>query len=320
MPNSGLGLLARLLVQRRPAHSLVCPDFQLIQDEIKALLQLQNRQTGILAHADFSAPPPAKSPADTKDAYVFPLVHSDPVGPAQSHRLAAPVQSAFSSPSPPLPKAESNNQGEEPTTTVLSSGYGTLTAWEASLGSPKGGLEGTEYLRWSSDIQERSETPATTFQLQFSGGKADGVNDPAENQQKTTEYVRSPVADLLDSVRPQIWIDGSLPALFFCRDGQQFTSWAQRQKLRPRKSKSEQASPETPEDPGPAHSVSKPSTQTCQEVRDQVQEPVLVVWMTVFCCESPDSNLSLVSASSRQAAVQLPPPDEERQPDVRDLR
>ncbi|XP_011479739.1 M-phase phosphoprotein 9 [Oryzias latipes] len=213
---------------------------QLIQDEIKALLQLQNRQTGILAHADFSAPPPAKSPADTKDAYVFPLVHSDPVGPAQSHRLAAPVQSPFSSPSPPLPKAESNNQGEEPTTTVLSSGYGTLTAWEASLGSPKGGLEGTEYLRWSSDIQERSETPATTFQLQFSGGKADGVNDPAENQQKTTE------------------------------DGQQFTSWAQRQKLRPRKSKSEQASPETPEDPGPAHSVSKPSTQTCQEVRDQL--------------------------------------------------
>uniref|UniRef100_A0A8C7Z9E0 M-phase phosphoprotein 9 n=1 Tax=Oryzias sinensis TaxID=183150 RepID=A0A8C7Z9E0_9TELE len=213
---------------------------QLIQDEIKALLQLQNRQTGILAHADFSAPPPAKSPADTKDAYVFPLVHSDPVGHAQSHGLVAPVQSAFSSPSPPLPKAESNNQGEEPTTTVLSSGYGTLTAWEASLGSPKGGLEGAESLRWSADLQERSETAATTFQLQFSGGKADGVKDPAENQQKTTE------------------------------DGQQFTSWAQRQRLRPRKSKSEQASPETPEDHGPAHSGSKPSTQTCQEVRDQL--------------------------------------------------
>uniref|UniRef100_A0A8C7Z3I3 M-phase phosphoprotein 9 n=1 Tax=Oryzias sinensis TaxID=183150 RepID=A0A8C7Z3I3_9TELE len=218
----------------------VWKDCELIQDEIKALLQLQNRQTGILAHADFSAPPPAKSPADTKDAYVFPLVHSDPVGHAQSHGLVAPVQSAFSSPSPPLPKAESNNQGEEPTTTVLSSGYGTLTAWEASLGSPKGGLEGAESLRWSADLQERSETAATTFQLQFSGGKADGVKDPAENQQKTTE------------------------------DGQQFTSWAQRQRLRPRKSKSEQASPETPEDHGPAHSGSKPSTQTCQEVRDQL--------------------------------------------------
>ncbi|KAF6726162.1 M-phase phosphoprotein 9 [Oryzias melastigma] len=212
---------------------------QLIQDEIKALLQLQNRQASMQTHADFSPAPLAKTPTDTKDTYVFPLVHR--TAPAQPDGLTAPVHSTFSSPSPPPPRSQSNNQAEEHATTGLSSGYGTLTTWESSLEPAGGGLEeteGAEHLRWSSNLQERSET-AATFQPPFSGERADGGKDPAENRQKSPEVC------------------------------QQFTSWAQRQKLRPKKSKSEQASPETPEEHGQTSSFREPSTETRLQDLDQ---------------------------------------------------
>ncbi|RVE66135.1 hypothetical protein OJAV_G00123470 [Oryzias javanicus] len=203
---------------------------QLIQDEIKALLQLQNRQASVQTHADFSPAPLTKTPTDTKDTYVFPLVRR-----TAADALAAPVHSTFSSP----PRSESNNQAEEQATTGLSSGYGTLTTWEASLEPGGGGLEEAEHLRWSSELQERSETAAITFQPPFSGERADGGKELGENQQKSPEA------------------------------SQQFTSWAQRQKLRPKKSKSEQASPETPEEHGQTSSFREPSTQNRPEDLDQ---------------------------------------------------
>ncbi|XP_072227852.1 M-phase phosphoprotein 9 [Leuresthes tenuis] len=199
---------------------------QLIQDEIKALVQLQNRQASVQPHTDFSPTPVAKSTSNTK-GYIFPLIPSDctVLKNVPSDCLAAPVHTSFSSPSPPLPRSEINNHGEERATTVLSSGYGTLTAWETGLESaesPGGDMEdgqGRDQHPWRSNLHEDTETAVIGCQQDLSNEKTVSVNDPNPlmYQQKTSGT------------------------------SQQLTSWAQRQKLRPKKSKAGQASPQIPE-------------------------------------------------------------------------
>ncbi|KAF7646700.1 hypothetical protein LDENG_00183500 [Lucifuga dentata] len=196
---------------------------QLIQDEIKALVQLQNRQASVQPQAEFS---PAPVTAAAKD-YILPLVTSDctiPKNvPSDSDSLAAPALTPFSSPSPP-PQPETFQQGEGRPATLLSSGYGTLSAWEMGLqpaGSPgdeeeeeeeeeEAASQGREK-RWSSNLQENAEMTVIQGQQRTSAA------DP-ENQQHRTSGVKQPL-----------------------------TSWAQRQKLRAKKSKSGQTPSQIPE-------------------------------------------------------------------------
>ncbi|XP_044029174.1 M-phase phosphoprotein 9 isoform X1 [Siniperca chuatsi] len=201
---------------------------QLIQDEIKALVQLQNRQASVHPHTEFSPTPVTQTTTNTKH-YIFPLLSSDCTVPknvaSDNDSLAAPVHTPFSSPSPPLQRSETTNQAEERATTVLSSGYGTLSAWETGLepaGSPgedEDGSQGREKHHWPSNFQEDTETTVIGCQQDFSNKRTLGVEEPYPlvYQQKT-----SGTSQLL-------------------------TSWAQRQKLRPKKSKAGQASSQIPE-------------------------------------------------------------------------
>ncbi|TKS84985.1 M-phase phosphoprotein 9 [Collichthys lucidus] len=205
---------------------------QLIQDEIKALVQLQNRQASIQPHTEFSPTPLTKTATNTKD-YIFPLLSGDCTAPknvsSDNNHLAAPAHTPFSSPSPPLLQRSDTtaNQGEERATTVLSSGYGTgLSAWETCLepaGSPgedEDGSQGREKLPWTSNFPEDRETNVTGLcQQDFSTERTLGVEeaDTLVYHQRT-----SGTSHLL-------------------------TSWAQRQKLRPKKSKVGQASSQTSE-------------------------------------------------------------------------
>ncbi|KAM7392435.1 hypothetical protein PAMA_007517 [Pampus argenteus] len=190
---------------------------QLIQDEIKALVQLQNRQGSIQPHTDFSPTLVTKTSTNTKD-YIFPLITSDCTVP-KNDRLAAPAHTPFSSPSPPA------NREEERATTVLSSGYGTLCAWETGLeaaGSPgedEDGGQGREKHHWSSNFREETETTVIGCQQDFFNKQTLEVEEcnPLVYQQQT-----SGTSQLL-------------------------TSWAQRQKLRPKKYKTVQASSQTAE-------------------------------------------------------------------------
>ncbi|XP_037547755.1 M-phase phosphoprotein 9 [Nematolebias whitei] len=183
---------------------------QLIQDEIKALVQLQNRQTNVPPQPDF-APTSVTETTNTRDK-VFPIIPSNGTVlknvPCDNDSLAAPVCAPVGSPSPPPARSGSVNQGGERATTVLSSGYGTLSAWETGLdpagldpaGSPRGDWEddqGKEKHQWA------NKSAVVGYQQNLFS-RVDEP-EPSVNQQEAS---------------------GSI---------QQLTSWAQRQKLRPKK-------------------------------------------------------------------------------------
>ncbi|TKS85007.1 M-phase phosphoprotein 9 [Collichthys lucidus] len=229
---------------------------QLIQDEIKALVQLQNRQASIQPHTEFSPTPLTKTATNTKD-YIFPLLSGDCTAPknvsSDNNHLAAPAHTPFSSPSPPLLQRSDTtaNQGEERATTVLSSGYGTgLSAWETCLepaGSPgedEDGSQGREKLPWTSNFPEDRETNVTGLcQQDFSTERTLGVEEA-----DTLVYQRTSGTSHL------------------------LTSWAQRQKLRPKKSKVGQASSQTSEyQEQPRRESHKLNPPESSDVQDQVQ-------------------------------------------------
>ncbi|XP_061657189.1 M-phase phosphoprotein 9 [Syngnathoides biaculeatus] len=106
---------------------------QLIQDEIKALVQLQNRPP----QADFNHGAAIQASEDTTTSkdFLLPLTPGDcsfPAhAPSDSDSLAAPAAlSPFSSPSPPHRSDGAVPPADERAATGLSSGYGTLSAWE----------------------------------------------------------------------------------------------------------------------------------------------------------------------------------------------
>ncbi|XP_029921405.1 M-phase phosphoprotein 9 isoform X2 [Myripristis murdjan] len=203
---------------------------QLIQDEIKALVQLQNRQSGGHPHTEFS-PTPVTTTTTTKD-YILPFIPNDCTSPknmpSESDSLAAPVHTPFSSPSPPLHRSDTINPGEnieERATTMLSSGYGTLSAWETG-GEPSGSpgeveeaSQRKEKHQWCSNLQEDTEPTVIGYQQTLAHEETPGVEAPSPlpYQQKSSGT------------------------------GQPLTSWAQRQKLRPKKSKAGQTSSQIPE-------------------------------------------------------------------------
>ncbi|XP_056288017.1 M-phase phosphoprotein 9 isoform X1 [Pseudoliparis swirei] len=199
---------------------------QLIQDEIKALVQLQNRHASVHPHTDFSPTLVIKTDPNTKD-YIFPLISSHCWVPVASDNvsLAAPALIPFSSPYPPTRRPETRDQREERTATVLSSGYGTLSAWETgpepagSPGEDEDGFQGREKHHWSPHLREDAETNVIQGQQDILHVRNIGVDEmnPLNYQQRT--FGTSPLV----------------------------TSWAQRKKLRPKKSKAGRASSQIPE-------------------------------------------------------------------------
>lgn len=144
--------------------------FQLIQDEIKALVQLQNRQTNVPPQPVF-APTSVTETTNTRDD-LFPIIPSDGIvlknAPCDNDSLAAPVYTPVSSPSPA--RSGTINQVGERSTTVLSSGYGTLSAWGTGLDparSPRRDWEDggeKEKHQWVNDLQEDTETAMAGYQ------------------------------------------------------------------------------------------------------------------------------------------------------------
>ncbi|XP_041667628.1 M-phase phosphoprotein 9 isoform X2 [Cheilinus undulatus] len=228
---------------------------QLIQDEIKALVQLQNRQACIQPHTEFSPTSATKMTSDTKE-YIYPLLPPDCTVSkhvaSDNDSLAAPAHTPFSSPSPPLPRSETANQGEERATTVLSSGYGTLSAWETGLepaGSPGDNedvVEGREKHHWSPNFQEDPETVLVGCQKDYSNERTLVVEEanPSVHQQRAAGA------------------------------SQPLTSWAQRQKLRSKKGKAGHTSSQTPECQEQPHGLREPPKQNHIEGSDSQDKRV----------------------------------------------
>lgn len=140
--------------------------FQLIQDEIKALVQLQKRQISTQTH----------SLEPSKDSK--PL--EDPVG--NTFTLSAPGPL-----SPPQLTVHPQESSEEGMVTVLSSGYGTLSTWEHGLetGRPSS-TEGRDEALWSPNQQDGSLTPSPIPDTSLQG---QNLLSRAKDKLQTTETV-----------------------------------------------------------------------------------------------------------------------------------
>lgn len=182
---------------------MLCLFFQLIQDEIKALVQLQNRQASIHSHTEFSPTPMSKTPPPllSSGCTVLKNVAID------NDNLAAPAHTLIRSPSPPLQRSETVNLVEERATTVLSSGYGTLSVWETgpqpaeSPGENEDGSQVKEKQHLPSYLLDNTETAAIRSQQNLSNERTVRVEDPNPlvYQQGTSGYVLSSFLDASDS-------------------------------------------------------------------------------------------------------------------------
>ncbi|KAK0147871.1 M-phase phosphoprotein 9 [Merluccius polli] len=219
---------------------------QLIQDEIKALVQLQNRQphtefsptsatnptitTAITSTTNANATANASTANATKDLQPTPSAH-------QPHIRTTCLGMAPSSPSTPLLQRSEELAAvvtpaghvlERPTT-VLSSGYGTLSAWETGPEQTgRGPEEEEEEGSGHGGNQQREEREKEEHHWSTDGRTDSQTKEPGPSscQQRQPDSTRQPL-----------------------------TSWAQRQKLRPRKGKAGRASSqgqelhESPESP-----------------------------------------------------------------------
>lgn len=169
--------------------------FQLIQDEIKAMVQLQKRQASNQSHTEFSPKLVIKTSTSRKDC-VSPLFPSDSTGLkniSPENDMASPAHAVFGSHALPLQGSEAANQPEERAATGLSSGYGTLFAREMSLdvaGSPRedvGGNQGREKQNWPCDAQQSRETSVERSQQDCFDDRTVRVEEanPLEYQQGT---------------------------------------------------------------------------------------------------------------------------------------
>ncbi|XP_036450867.1 M-phase phosphoprotein 9 [Colossoma macropomum] len=179
---------------------------QLIQDEIKALVQLQNRQSGAQTHPSDSSPCEAKVSEPlvnlTNESQTFTL--------APGH--LCPQQLTVN-------PQESSDEG---LVTVLSSGYGTLSAWEAGL--EPGATEGKDEAPWSPKQLDCSlqHLPLVETSLHGQDSVPSRILPPNNAPHTTASTVPSPSAD-----KQRL-------------NSQPLTSWAQKQKHRQRKSKQSQ--------------------------------------------------------------------------------
>ncbi|XP_071206137.1 M-phase phosphoprotein 9-like isoform X3 [Salvelinus alpinus] len=255
---------------------------QLIQDEIKALVQLQNRQTSTQTHNNYPYTPTATTNTQTHHDYQSTLstvtqthpdyssspavatLHPSPSTdlPNGNSPLSAPPTS-LSVPQPllsstfPLPTSTRpgpvtpRERWAEGAGTVLSSGYGTLSAWGSGLYGTKtlGGVEergrGKEESGWSLHLQDYTETILIGQEGQQRSASANEVasrDNPSPPEQQRTS-------------------------------SQPLTSWAQRQRRsKPKKSTAGQAQPPLASPPplqAPFPGQSVPQTSSSQE-----QQPI----------------------------------------------
>lgn len=261
--------------------------FQLIQDEIKALVQLQNRQASIQPHTELSPTPVTTTTTTSKD-YNLPLLNSDCTIPKN-----APALSPFSSPSPPLHRPETLHQGEELATTVLSSGYGTLSAWETglvpgmSLGAAGEASQGKKKHQWSSNLQDGIDTTVIRCQQQFSNERISGVEPthPALHQQQTSGCVLRALYVFIRQLPNITTASNNAVYMFSCSINQRLTSWAQRQKRRPKKSKAGQASSQISEYQQQPRYPRETTTQSPLECIDSLDQ-VLYMSLTAGAAHS----------------------------------
>ncbi|XP_041754801.1 M-phase phosphoprotein 9 isoform X1 [Coregonus clupeaformis] len=252
---------------------------QLIQDEIKALVQLQNRQTSTQMHHDYPYTPTATTNTQTHHNYpstlstvtqTHPDYTSSPVVttnhpspstdlPNGNSPLSAPPTSlsvpqpvlSLTFPLPPSPRpgpVTPRERWAEGAGTVLSSGYGTLSAWGSWLEGTKtlGGVEERgrciEEPGWSLHLQDYTETILIGQEGQQRSASANEVA-PRDNPSTPPEQQRT--------------------------SSQPLTSWAQRQRRsKPKKSRVGQAqpplaSPSPLQAPSPGQSG--PQTSSSQE-------------------------------------------------------
>uniref|UniRef100_W5LJV5 M-phase phosphoprotein 9 n=1 Tax=Astyanax mexicanus TaxID=7994 RepID=W5LJV5_ASTMX len=188
---------------------------QLIQDEIKALVQLQNRQSGTQTHP--SDPPPRT--AKVSEPPVDISIESQTSAPASGHV------------SPQQLTVNPQDSSDEGLVTVLSSGYGTLSAWEAGLETgPPGATEGKDEALWSPKQPDYSlpHSPLVEMALHGQDSVLSRIVPPHNAPHKTASTVPSQTSD-----RQKL-------------NSQPLTSWAQKQKHRQKKNKPAQnRSPQT---------------------------------------------------------------------------
>ncbi|XP_017549141.1 M-phase phosphoprotein 9 [Pygocentrus nattereri] len=176
---------------------------QLIQDEIKALVQLQNRQSGAQTHPSDSSPREAK-------------VSEPPVNLTSGSQTFTPAPGHLS---PQQLAANPQESSDEGLVTVLSSGYGTLSAWEAGL--EPGATEGKDEAPWSPKQPDCSlqHLPLVETSLHGQDSVPSRILPPNNAPHTTASTVPSPSAE-----KQRL-------------NSQPLTSWAQKQKHRQRKSK-----------------------------------------------------------------------------------
>lgn len=258
-----------------PVYTVVIFLLQLIQDEIKALVQLQNRQTSTQTHNNYPYTPTATTNTQTHHDYLSTVTQTHPdyssspavatIHPSPSTDLpngnlplSAPptslsvpqpvLSSTFPLPTSPRPgPVTPRERWAEGAGTVLSSGYGTLSAWGSGLEGTKtpGGVEdrgrGKEEPGWSLHLQDYTETILIGQESQQRSASANEVaprdNPSSPEQQRTSS--------------------------------QPLTSWAQKQRRsKPKKSRAGQAQhPQASPSPlqAPSLGQSDPQTSSPQE-------------------------------------------------------
>ncbi|XP_067255087.1 M-phase phosphoprotein 9 [Chanodichthys erythropterus] len=177
---------------------------QLIQDEIKALVQLQNRQISTQTHSL----EPGK-------------IHKPLEDPAAENTFMSSAARPLSHPQLTVHPQESSEEGM---VTVLSSGYGTLSTWEHGLetGRPSS-TEGRDEALWSPNQQDGSLTPSPIPDTSPVG------QNPLSRAITASDKLQTPatIAPVTPTDRQRVI-------------SQPLTSWAQRQKHRPRKNRTAQ--------------------------------------------------------------------------------
>ncbi|XP_077099794.1 M-phase phosphoprotein 9 isoform X2 [Siphateles boraxobius] len=177
---------------------------QLIQDEIKALVQLQNRLV--------STQTPSLEPGK---------IHRPLEDPAAENTFTLSAPGPLSHPQLTIHPQESSEEGM---VTVLSSGYGTLSAWEHGLetGRPSS-TEGRYEALWSPNQQDGSLTPSPVPDTSPLG------QNPLSKTITANDKLQTPATIAPDTMTDKRRVIS-----------QPLTSWAQRQKHRPRKSRAAQ--------------------------------------------------------------------------------
>ncbi|XP_030197289.1 M-phase phosphoprotein 9 [Gadus morhua] len=245
---------------------------QLIQDEIKALVQLQNRQP----HSEFSPTSATNTtithavatPTPTKDLKL--TLASDPLPAPSAH---PPHGRTVSQGPGPAPLPQRSGGGTEAVTpaasfqerpvTVLSSGYGTLSAWETgphqTSRGPGGGQE--EELEEEEVEQEEVEELEDGCRGNQQRGEMEKEEHRWSSSLQGDGAERSaPVCHRGSSNHGRTYSQAKEPGPSSCQQpqhggtNQHLTSWAKQQKLRPRKDKTGTASSQGQESQEPPES------------------------------------------------------------------